>query len=43
MVDLTDPSPLVMTRFEAFAFYSALAGVALTVALDLWRRFRRRR
>jgi hypothetical protein len=36
MYDLTDPSPLVMTRFEKISTICAFAAV---IALALWERF----
>ena len=36
MYDLTDPSPLVMTRFEKISTVCAFAAV---IALALWERF----
>jgi hypothetical protein len=34
MVDLTNPSPLVMTHFELVAFTAGLLGVVVTVIFD---------
>lgn len=36
MVDLTDPSPLIMTNFERIATIAAFVAV---VAMALWERF----
>ena len=38
MADLSNPSPLVMTPYEAIAFFAAVAVLALTILRDLWRR-----
>ena len=38
MVDLTDPSPLVMTHFELIGFLSGLIGVLAAVVVDVLRR-----
>jgi hypothetical protein len=37
MIDMTNPSPLLMTGFERTAFIGAVIGVVIAVALDLWR------
>ncbi len=40
MVDLTDPSPLVMTHFEFTGFISAVLGVLAIAIMDYLRRRR---
>ena len=37
MVDLTDPSPLVMTHFEFIGFISGVLGTLAVVAWDYFR------
>jgi hypothetical protein len=37
MIDMTNPSPLLMTAFERTAFIGAVIGVVVTLALDFWR------
>lgn len=42
MIDMNNPSPLLMTGFERTAFIGALIGVLIALALDVWRgRFKR--
>ena len=40
MVDLTDPSPLVMTHFELTGFLAAVLGVLAVAISDYLRRRR---
>lgn len=37
MIDLHNPSPLVMTTFEKISTITALGSVAVAVLLDLWK------
>jgi hypothetical protein len=42
MIDLNDPSPLLMTTFEKCGFFPAVIALVLTIAWDVWRgRWRR--
>ena len=37
MVDLTNPSPLIMTHFELTGFVGGVVAVIFVIALDYWR------
>ncbi len=43
MVDLTNPSPLIMTNFERIGTFSSLVAVAVVAFVDVWRALSKRR
>jgi hypothetical protein len=37
MIDMNNPSPLIMTHYELIAFIAAAVAVVATMASDWWR------